>query len=101
MPGDGDPENGETFQVGGDTPGWGRWNLNMAQGSLVCPFFVSLLDQEVTVKDGSLGFGTQQAMPCDGGFLTFLRCGIGNRPVHRSWSFMIFAGLGERARKYR
>lgn len=57
------------------------------------PLFVSLLVQEVTVKEGSLGFGTQQVMPCEGAVLAFLRCGIGR--VHRSWSFMIFAGVGE------
>lgn len=85
MPGEGDPENGEKLQVGGDTPGWGWWNLSMAPGSLVGPLFVSLLVQEVTVKEGSLGFGTQQVMPCEGGFLTFLRCGIGNHTVHWSW----------------
>lgn len=74
MPGEGDPENGETLQVGGDTPGWGWWSLSMTLGSLVHSFFVSLLGQEVSVKEGSLGFGTQQAKPCEGGFLTFLRC---------------------------
>lgn len=95
MPGDGDPENGEKLQVGGDTPGWGLWNLSMARGSLVSPLFVSVLVPEMTVKEGSLGFGTQQAMHCEGRFLTFLRCGIGNHPVHRSWSFMSFAGVGE------